>query len=159
MSQPLASNCILWDGPRRADGYGRVHIDGKRPYAHRVAYCRAHSIPLSEIDGLVIRHRCDNPQCVNPDHLETGTHADNIADQVARDRNASRERHGHSKLTEQQVAEIRNADTSVRGRKSELARTYDVSCALITRILQGRIWKPIKAPIKDTSGQISAAGF
>jgi hypothetical protein len=78
-----SDGCWLWQGNTTPDGYGLVHC-GRRPdgrvindYAHRIAYWLT-SGPIP--DGLVVRHRCDNPPCCNPEHLLLGTQADNIAD-------------------------------------------------------------------------------
>lgn len=74
--------CWLWNGARRHD-YGEVWRDGKRIYAHRAAFELVHG-PLEP--GQVVRHHCDTPLCVRPDHLASGTQADNIADMNARGR-------------------------------------------------------------------------
>lgn len=80
-----ANGCWNWRGARYRKGYGRISIDGRQVAAHRTAYRLAHGeIP----DGLVVRHRCDNPPCINPDHLEVGTAADNSRDMVERGRSA-----------------------------------------------------------------------
>ena len=76
--------CKEWQGYRDKDGYGRVRVAGKRVMAHRAAYAQARGLPLDAIAGRVIRHKCDNPSCVNPEHLEEGTHQDNMDDKVAR---------------------------------------------------------------------------
>lgn len=84
-----ASGCWEWRGQKSEKGYGVFN-------AHRLGYvyARAHRamwemrnglIP----DGLVIRHRCDNPPCVNPDHLDVGTVAQNQADMVERGRSVA----------------------------------------------------------------------
>lgn len=70
--------------------------------AHRVVYCIANGLDLSQIDGQVIRHKCDNTRCVNPEHLEIGTQQDNIRDTRIRGRVAH-----PRKLTYEQVLEIR----------------------------------------------------
>ena len=78
--------CWEWSGTRNQDGYGifsarRFGIEGAR--AHRVVY--EHLVgPIA--NGLVLRHRCDNPPCVNPWHLEPGTKAENSRDMVERGR-------------------------------------------------------------------------
>jgi hypothetical protein len=71
--------CIEWGGKRDRDGYGRR---GAR-LAHRLTWEEVNG-PIPH--GLCICHRCDNPPCVNPDHLFLGTHADNRRDSVAKGR-------------------------------------------------------------------------
>lgn len=68
------------------DGYGRLSFDGKARPAHRVMFCRANQLPYSALDGVVVRHRCDNPRCINPEHMELGSQRDNINDAVERGR-------------------------------------------------------------------------
>jgi hypothetical protein len=82
------SGCIEWLGPFSPSGYGHV---GKRQgdrkitfRTHRLAYELAYG-PIPE--GLVVRHKCDNPPCINPAHLELGTSAQNNRDRDTRGRN------------------------------------------------------------------------
>ena len=80
------SGCWEWNGRRNEYGYGLFNLK-RRGYvnyrAHRAMYERfVGPIP----DGMVIRHKCDNPPCVNPDHLEVGTDADNVQDMIKRGR-------------------------------------------------------------------------
>lgn len=75
--------CWEWNAARNRGGYGQLQI-GRRPYvAHRVSWTIANG-PIP--DGLIVRHTCDNPPCVRPDHLETGTLKDNAQDTVLRGR-------------------------------------------------------------------------
>lgn len=110
----------------------------------------ATGLTLKEIEGLVIRHRCDNPSCINPTHLETGTPMDNVMDRVARGRSASGECNGHAKLTVEQVEEI----TSIYiARHPEfggaaLARRFGVNQTTISKIIIGKRWK-----LKKKKGQ------
>ena len=83
------TSCIETTGPRTPAGYGRASI-AVGPlayyfvYAHRVAWEQANGQPIPP--GMVVRHACDNPPCVNPLHLQLGTHADNVRDTHERGR-------------------------------------------------------------------------
>lgn len=78
-----ANGCWLWTGNKNNYGYGFIWINGKDITTHRFAY--QHFIgPIPK--GLLVRHRCDTPSCVNPEHLQCGTNLDNSADRVARGR-------------------------------------------------------------------------
>lgn len=77
------NDCWPWVGPKQPRGYGFFANRGNQIAAHRYSYIQEHGeIP----DGLVVRHTCDNPNCVNPRHLEAGTHKDNYQDMISRGR-------------------------------------------------------------------------
>lgn len=82
-STPQPTNCRTWDGKLNEHGYGMVKVGGKQQRAHRVLF---HALNPNTDESLVIRHKCDNPACVNPDHLEAGTVRDNMLDMVSRGR-------------------------------------------------------------------------
>lgn len=83
------SDCVEWTGRRTATGYGRLVRGGKHLYAHRWTYQQEHGpIPA----GMLVRHTCDNPPCVNPEHLVLGTQADNMRDMAERGRSYWRNR-------------------------------------------------------------------
>jgi hypothetical protein len=90
-------------------------------------------------EGQVVRHTCDNPSCINPDHLILGTQADNVADREARGRrkDINGEQIGTARLTAEQVLEIRASDKSL----SQLARQYNVHKTTISLIRSGKSWK------------------
>lgn len=84
--------CWLWTGRMNpVRGYGRCYYRKRDIDTHRIAWELTYG-PIP--DGLVVCHRCDNPPCVNPDHLFLGTQADNVADKVAKNRQAKGETHG-----------------------------------------------------------------
>lgn len=121
------------------DGYRQLKIEGKTQLMHRVIYTETFgTIP----DGYVVRHKCDNPHCINPEHLETGTVADNNRDRDERGRRviAKGELHGHSKLTATQVYEIykrvNNGDTLLA-----LAKEYGVEKSTIFKIKHRITWR------------------
>ena len=122
--------CWLWTTSTFREGYGQFKLDGKNRRANRVAY----ELWVGEIPkDLVIRHKCKNKGCVNPDHLETGTHKENIADKKRDGTQNHGENHGAAKLTDSQVDEIR-----VRRRNGEtgrsLAKEFGVCPMTIVRI-------------------------
>lgn len=81
-----ASACWLWRGHCNSDGYGQYKVRGMGTLlAHRVAFELATG---KSADGLVVRHSCDTPRCCRPEHLLLGTHAENVADRVARGRSS-----------------------------------------------------------------------
>lgn len=132
------SECWEWARSVNKYGYGDIqHWTGHR-CAHRVA---AHLAFGGLGRGVVVRHKCDNPRCCNPAHLIIGTHADNVADRVARDRSAKGSANGRAILVEQQVREILGSDLSHRA----LADSYGVSAETIRAIRRRRIWKHIAA--------------
>lgn len=121
--------CWPWRGRKGAKGYGRYGDT----MAHRVAYeLTCGPIP----DGLVVRHRCDNPPCCNPSHLEAGTQKDNMADAMLRNRLARGTRNGNAKLVEAQVDYIRrNPD---KRKQADLARELGVAESTVSMIRHGR---------------------
>lgn len=131
--------CWEWAGRRDDRGYGQLGIQGRSFRAHRVFFERFKG-PIPE--GLCVLHHCDNPPCVNPDHLYAGTQLDNARDRISRKRNAvqSRSANSNAKLTERQVCEIRSRFTGSWGEKSRLAREYGVGFTAIADIIAGRSW-------------------
>ena len=100
------SGCIRFTGHLDGEGYGRIMVARVKYRAHRLSYSLKNG-PIP--DGYVVRHKCDNPSCINPEHLEVGTQADNIADKVSRGRQARGSGVGRAILTEESVRGIRSS--------------------------------------------------
>lgn len=139
-----SGDCWEWRGYRDRQGYGMVTRTAISPsplLVHRYVWMRLHG-PIEA--GVVIRHRCDNPPCVNPAHLLHGSQADNIKDRQVRGRHRPGrllgEKHPAHKLTLTQVIEIRALwrwGVPVRS----LAGEYGVHPATIDAVVHGRTWK------------------
>jgi len=117
------SGCWLWIGAFAGKGYGHINDRGRSVYTHRLAYEQANGAGSAK--GLVIRHRCDNPPCCNPDHLQGGTHSDNHNDKYSRGRGYRPfgELAVTAKLTAEIVYEIRrlfNSGWKIRDIRCEL---------------------------------------
>ena len=128
-------SCIEWAGARNHQGYGRRRYKGRMEYAHRVAYAQAHSIEVEEIAG-VVRHKCDNPKCINPDHLEVGTKKDNSRDMVERERQANRVLDWETVRWMRANYKPRHPTYGAAG----MARTCGVSRGLVSLVILNKIW-------------------
>jgi len=143
------TGCTEWLGQRRDDGfgtklgYGRVRIDRVEYLTHRVAWAIANpGKPLPP----VVRHTCDNPICVAPNHLVGGTQADNVQDTHARGRARKRGVRGEQRtttgLTDTIVLDIRSRVAS--GQKPvQVGRLYGQSSKNVWVIIHRRTWTHI----------------
>ena len=139
-------DCKPWRGALTTLGYGIVRAKGKQTYAHRAAYCEANGVALADIAGLVVRHVCDNPPCVEPAHLLLGTQADNMRDMALRKRARKLpqrgEENGFAKLTAARVLEMRrayvrgSAEFGTRG----LAKRFGVDPSQVHHIVTRKQW-------------------
>ena len=135
-----SSECWLWLRHTNNDGYGRLTVNGRGISAHRLSYSlKKGDIPLN----LNVCHSCDNPRCINPDHLFTGTQSDNMKDCYEKGRSKicpvsfKGEKNTASKLKDKDISEIRKR--LIKGEKqSSIARHFNVSQAQISNIKRGR---------------------
>jgi len=144
--------CWNWAGPTSASArgglsYGRIDAFGVvGVYVHRVAYWLTNpgDIELRRGAGLLVRHKCDNTICCNPNHLELGTDQDNVDDKVARGRQTRFTSTGspNAKLTAEDVIAIR-AHRRNGVARGALALLYDVSVSSIKGVTSGRHYADI----------------
>lgn len=129
--------CTEWLGALDKDGYGAFGYAGVMHRAHRA------SLRLSGVEvprGMMVCHRCDNPACVNPQHLYVGTGVENMRDAAERNRLRVGSKSHLSKLTEDQVRDIRLSSRSV----GDLASAYGVTHGAISMIRSRKTWKHVQ---------------
>ena len=130
------TGCWIWMGGCSVRGYGQIESFGKKHLAHRVSYkLFKGNIP----EDRVVCHRCDNVSCVNPDHLFVGTQKDNLSDMARKNRSTFGERNARSKLTWDQVDQIKTLRKS-GVRAVELSKKFEVSVSNINAILANKRW-------------------
>lgn len=131
------SGCKIWMGSVWG-GYGVFKVKGKTLKAHRVAY----ELYVGDIPkGLEVCHTCDNPLCINYNHLFIGTHTDNMKDRERKGRGANRAgiMNGRAKLTDDTVRYIRNSNKST----TELAKEFGISQSVMSKAKSGKTWRHI----------------
>ena len=160
------SPCWLWIRCFTSAGYGDIKVNGIRWNSHRLSYWIHSNYKKLERKDIV-RHKCDNKQCCNPEHLELGTHRENMEDVFTRGIRKKAEviekqtKYGHNmgkqftkeqmsgennttaKLSWEDVREIRrkNKEEKKYGLLKELATKYEVSYTTITKIISNQLWK------------------
>jgi hypothetical protein len=140
--------CWNWLGYKNEDGYGRTWIEDVGYYAHRVIYALTYPntityrAPSRTSDFGFVLHVCDNPSCCNPKHLFLGTHADNMADKVAKKRSPDfkGDKGPRCKLSMSQAREIRQLRKEGISAK-QLAERYEISLPSIKTLLRGDSYK------------------
>lgn len=151
-----SSGCWIWTGGRTSGGYGSISVRGKKVYVHRLAW-QLFKGPIPP--GMDVLHSCDNPPCFNPEHLFTGDQRDNARDMVAKGRcrfncHSGDEHHfckhpelvprgeraGGSRLSEEQVLQIRALYDPGKYGYRKLAARFGVSHVNIAFIVKHQTW-------------------
>jgi hypothetical protein len=136
----LLSRCWLWNAPCNEHGYGYLSIESRSVLAHRYSY-QLHSGAIPSSMGVL--HKCDNPPCVNPEHLFLGTQLDNGIDMIVKGRSTAGEKHASAKVTEAEVVEIRALYASGTFSQKALGKSFGLSQMSIGRIVNRKYWKHI----------------
>jgi hypothetical protein len=133
--QDPVTGCIEWTGTR-SNGYGHIWRGGRKVGTHCLAWELKHG-PIPK--GMCVCHSCDNPACCNTDHHFLDTHAGNMADMVAKDRQQKGEKHSRAKLTEADVIEIRRRLAAGEVQRA-LAEAFGIGSSTVGRIKTGKAW-------------------
>ena len=134
--------CKLFNGPLNNKGYGQKRFMGKNMLAHRVSFMESN--PGIDISKILVLHKCDVRNCIEPKHLFLGTAKDNTMDMIkkGRQKNARGEDAGKSKLTWNQICEIRKRYIAGQnGNLKELYVEFGISKVAMLDIVKGRSWK------------------
>jgi len=134
--------CIEYWGRRNPKGYGQRKYNGSNHLSHRVAYAVSKGLSMQDIQGRQICHTCDNPPCVNPEHLFLGTQDDNSADMVRKDRQSKGEHRPQSRLKDAVVQEAREL-VGAGASQASVARYFNVDPSTISRAVRGETWRHV----------------
>jgi len=139
-------DCWNWGRGLTAYGYGQMAYKCKRYAPHRLSWEYANDKKIGK--GMVIMHSCDNPSCVNPNHLSMGTQAENVADMIRKGRFNSYDRTGENNHS----CVVKKIDVSgifeAAGTHQEIADKFNYPVGAIKGIRNGKTWKA------DTKGLV-----
>lgn len=130
--------CWIWTGRTRPSGYGLFNLGPATSMQATHVVLGAYKGP-PPFPGAFALHSCDNPRCVNPNHLRWGTSQDNADDREKRGRSVKPkgEQHGHAKLTDSDVLFIRSCGLSLR----EMKARFGVSIRVLSLARAGKTWR------------------
>ena len=139
-------SCWIWTSGRNNKGYGWFWDGEKIDGSHRFSY-RYYNGTIGE--HLCVCHKCDNPSCVNPEHLFVATQSDNLKDMYEKNRGRTMdtylrgEKHGCAKLLNIQVKQIREEYSNGTSSYRILANKYNVDKRTISRIIKHKVYKEV----------------
>lgn len=135
----LYTGCIEWIGSLHYKGYGEIRINGKTKGAHVIVWKLHHgNIPF----GMFVCHKCDNPKCINIDHLFLGTPKDNTHDMIAKGRMCCGSKVRNAKLKENDIQHIRQLHQDGYTNVA-ICKIFHISSASISRIVNRKTWRHI----------------
>lgn len=132
------SGCWLWERACQSRGYGQITLNGKGVLAHRASFEAFYDVDLDR--EMVVCHRCDNPICVNPDHLFVGTQSDNMKDCAKKGRikmpSQKGAAHSQAQISEEQALAIRADTRNYR----IIAASFGISKTTVHEIKTRKTW-------------------
>ena len=147
------TGCWLFIG--YAKRYGQIQINGKGIRATRWAY-EYFKGPIPY--GICVCHKCDTPECVNPDHLFLGTQSENLTDARIKNRIPLGEKRKRSRLKNIDVIKIRQLLSEGSFNQDEIAFMFDVNRITINDIVRGRTWSWLNTGIDIDKSKIRSMG-
>lgn len=121
------------------NGYSTISLGGVHYAGHRLVYMLAYG-PIPQ--GSVVRHKCDNTRCINPLHLELGTHTDNMRDSAERGTHRHGEDHANAKLNEEIVRLIRKQRAEGKSLK-EIAAPLGLHITTVSQVANRKTWRHV----------------
>lgn len=139
------NGCLEWQFSLTSTGYGQIRVGRRSLKVHRYAWEQLKG-PIPK--GMSVCHKCDNPLCLNIEHLFLGSHTDNMRDMFSKNRRrndfqAKGEQHHKATLTDEQVASIRDSSDIGYGSGRRLAAIYGVSESTISKARKHTTWRHI----------------
>ena len=132
----LDNGCWEFTGGHDSWGYGAIYHEGRQLGAHKASWI-AHK---GEVGNSHVLHTCDNRSCINPDHLYLGSHQDNMKDRDLRGRQFS----GLTRLSEEEVREIKNFLGTTSRTLEDIGRQFNVTKHTIFDIKRERTWSHVR---------------
>ena len=135
------TGCWEWTATTHGSGYGLFYIGNKTFRAHRISWQLENgTIP----DGMFVCHSCDNPSCINPEHLFLGSPKDNSQDMVDKGRQykPTGTKNKSAKLTDSDVIKIRSLFGQIS--QNKIADLFDVNPSCISKIKHGHLWSHVR---------------
>ena len=141
IKKPEGSDCWVWQGKPNADGYGTFVINCKFMLAHRYSFILHNGD--AALGDLCVCHTCDNPSCVNPEHLFAGSHKENMVDMISKGRGADTRgaKNGRAKLSEVEVRQIRELAAKGELTHRAIGAIFGVSHAVVGSIAKRKSWR------------------
>ena len=142
VNKDAPDGCWEWTASMRVRDYGGFVFYGENMLAHRASWI-IHNGDIPE--NMCVLHKCDNPTCVNPDHLFLGTQADNVTDMCVKGRKAifTGDNNSNSKLNTRNVLDIRKHWSAKKMTRIEMAEFFKVDITTINRVISRSTWQHI----------------
>ena len=145
VNKEALNGCWEWQGAKTRGGYGhfrlRIGEAWKMYKAHRFSYEYHWNNGHRLSTQLLVCHKCDNPKCVNPDHLFVGTAGDNQKDKLNKGRHKWGRTQGHNLLSFEIAEQIRKKYDETGLSMAKLGIMFNTSASQVCRIINNKIWK------------------